>query len=45
MKKTTFTTLATTAALAASVRKPMPRPSRPFKVKREKRNDWKRMAD
>jgi hypothetical protein len=45
MKKTTFTALSKTLALAASVRKPMPPPSRPFKGKREKRNDWKRMAD
>lgn len=36
----------TTAALAASVRKPMPAPSRPFKDKRrEKRSDWKRFKD
>jgi hypothetical protein len=45
MKKTTFKSLCTTLALSASVRKPLPRPSRPFKAKQEKRNDWKRMAD
>ena len=43
MKKNALTTL----ALAASVRKPLPPPSRPFKAKhRPKRNDWKRtLAD
>lgn len=39
MKKHALTTL----ALAASVRKPLPPPSRPFKAKhRPKRNDWKK---
>jgi hypothetical protein len=45
MKKNTLLALTTTLALSSSIRKPMPRPSRPFKGKREKRNDWKRMAD
>lgn len=39
MKKNALTTI----ALAASVRKPLPPPSRPFKAKhRQKRGDWKR---
>jgi hypothetical protein len=36
----------TTLALAASVRKPMPPPTKVFKVKnRQKRNDWKREVE